>query len=85
MPSDAKYIQHAESPCETAADAKQKTQHATERGTDAIHAPRHADQEKMSHVDPTDVVFIDETGVNMAMTRQSGRAPKGERVQTSAP
>jgi hypothetical protein len=39
----------------------------------------------MSHFDSKDCVFVDETGVNMAMTRQYGRAPKGERVHTSAP
>jgi transposase len=39
----------------------------------------------MSHVDLNDFVFVDETRVNIAMTRPYGRAPKGERVHTSAP
>ena len=30
-------------------------------------------------------VFVDETAVNTAMTRRYGRAPRGERVQDSAP
>jgi transposase len=39
----------------------------------------------MSQLEPKDLVFVDETGVNIAMTRRYGRAPKGERVHTSAP
>jgi hypothetical protein len=39
----------------------------------------------MSHFDPNEFVFVDETGVNIAMTRQYGRAPKGARVHPSAP
>lgn len=39
----------------------------------------------MNQRDANDDVFVDETGVNMAMARQYGRAPTGTRVQTSAP
>jgi hypothetical protein len=39
----------------------------------------------MSQLEANDGVFVDETGVNIAMTRQYGRAPKGERVHTAAP
>jgi transposase len=39
----------------------------------------------MSQLDRKDFVFLDETGVNIAMTRRYARAPKGERVHTSAP
>jgi hypothetical protein len=31
------------------------------------------------------VKFIDESGINLAMTRLYGRAPRGERVLGSAP
>ena len=34
-------------------------------------------------VDPRNLVFIDETGVHLALTRLSGRAPKGERLYDS--
>jgi hypothetical protein len=30
-------------------------------------------------------VFVDETGVNIAMARQYGRSPQGERVHTAKP
>jgi len=39
----------------------------------------------MSQLAPADFVFVDETGVNIAMTRRYARAPKGQRVHTSAP
>lgn len=37
-------------------------------------------------IDPRNLVFIDETGIHLAMTRLSGRAPIGERLyDTEAP
>ena len=39
----------------------------------------------MSQLDAKDFVFLDETGVNIAMARHYARAPKGQRVHTSAP
>lgn len=34
-------------------------------------------------IDPRNLVFIDETGIHLAMTRLSGRAPTGERLYAS--
>lgn len=39
----------------------------------------------MSDVNPEDLVFVDESGVNRAMTRLSARAPRGKRAFGSAP
>jgi transposase len=39
----------------------------------------------MSQLDTKDFVFVDETGVNIAMTRRYARSPKGERVHTATP
>lgn len=39
----------------------------------------------MKQLDANNFVFLDETGVNIAMTRQYGRSPKVQRVHTSAP
>ena len=39
----------------------------------------------MSRIDPRRLKFIDESGVNISMTRLYGRAPKGERVLSSVP
>ena len=39
----------------------------------------------MSRIDPGRLKFIDESGVNISMTRLYGRAQKGERVIGSVP
>jgi hypothetical protein len=36
-------------------------------------------------MDPHDYVFLDETGVNIAMARHYARAPQGERAYASKP
>lgn len=36
-------------------------------------------------MDPKKLIFVDESGVNTAMTRTRGRAPPGERVHGSVP
>jgi hypothetical protein len=35
--------------------------------------------------DPRRLVFVDESGINLAMARRYGRAPKGLRVHGAAP
>jgi transposase len=39
----------------------------------------------MSQLDTKDFVFVDETGVNIAMTRRYARAPKGARAHAATP
>jgi transposase len=39
----------------------------------------------MSGLDPTKLVFIDETGANTKMTRRYGRCPRGQRVVDAVP
>lgn len=39
----------------------------------------------MAEVDPTTVVFLDETSTQTTMTRSRGRAPRGERVVGAVP
>jgi hypothetical protein len=39
----------------------------------------------IAHLDTPQLKFIDETGVNLAMTRLYGRAPKGQRVRDAVP
>jgi hypothetical protein len=36
-------------------------------------------------IDPHNLIFIDESGVNLGMTRNYGRAPRGERLYDSCP
>lgn len=39
----------------------------------------------IGEVKPCDLVFIDETGVNLAMTRRYGRAKRGKRAYGKCP
>jgi transposase len=64
---------------------KKKTVHADERDRPDIQAQRAAFDQRLSTVDPTHLVFVDEMGANTAMTRTYGRAPIGERVEATAP
>lgn len=41
--------------------------------------------EKLQQWDPTQFVFVDESGTNLAMTPRYGRAPQGQRVVGLAP
>ena len=60
--------------------AQKKSLHASERDTERVQQARAAYQEEIAALDPQRFKFIDESGVNLAMTRRYGRAPQGERV-----
>jgi transposase len=64
---------------------KKKNLHASERDSPRVRRQRRAFREEIEAVDPKQLVFVDETGANTAMTRRYGRAPRGERVRGSAP
>lgn len=85
MSCSCEHIKSAADIGEIAADTKKKTQHATERDTDEIHRQRQISQENMSQLDPKALVFVDATGVNIAMTRRYARAPKGARAHAATP
>jgi hypothetical protein len=61
---------------------KKKTRHAQERDTPRVQEQRQTFCQKMATVEPEHLVFVDESGANTAMSRQYGRAPIGERVET---
>ena len=50
-----------------------------------VNAAREAWFEEQLDLDPTRVVFIDETAANTKMARLYGRAPKGERCRAPVP
>jgi transposase len=68
-----------------AAAAQKKSLHADERETDRVQQARAAYQEEITALDSARFKFIDESGVNLAMTRLYGRAPRGERVVGTVP
>jgi len=59
--------------------------HASERDTERVQAARRSYGERATGFDLRRLKFIDESGVNLAMTRLYGRAPRGERVVGSVP
>jgi transposase len=64
---------------------KKKTLHATERDQPEVQKKRRSFRRKVVPIEPKRLVFVDETGVTTAMTPACGRAPRGERVDASAP
>ena len=59
--------------------------HASERDTPRVQAERVRDRDLSATLDRRRVTFIDESGINLAMTRLYGRAPRGERALGSVP
>jgi transposase len=64
---------------------KKKSKHASERDTPEVQEKRREFREQIDLIEPKRLVFVDETGVTTAMTPTYGRAPRGERVEASAP
>ena len=64
---------------------KKKSPHASERDTPEVQKKRRSFRRKIKPIEPGRLVFVDETGVTTAMTPTYGRAPRGERVEASAP
>jgi transposase len=64
---------------------KKKSRHAAERDTPEVREKRRAFRRKIVPIEAGRLVFVDETGVTTAMTPAYGRAPRGERVEASAP
>jgi transposase len=64
---------------------KKKSRHAAERDTPEVRKRRREFRKEVDPIEPGRLVFVDETGVTTAMTPTYGRAPRGERVEATAP
>jgi len=64
---------------------KKKSLHASERETPRVQHARTAYRQRVATLDLRRLKFVDESGVNLAMTRLYGRAPTGERVIGTVP
>jgi transposase len=64
---------------------KKKTGHASEQEREDVKASREAWFEGQLDLDPTKLVFIDETSISTSMARRFGWAPRGERCRASVP
>ena len=62
-----------------------KDRHVSEPERDDVRAAREVWFEGQPDLDPTRLIFIDETGLNTKMARLRGRCPKGERLFASIP
>jgi transposase len=69
----------------TGASQKKKSLHASERNTPRVQHARGAYQDEISTLAVKRCKFVDESGINLALTRLYGRAPRGERVVGSVP
>ena len=58
---------------------------AAEQDRPDVKAKRVAWAEKVPGLDPSKLVFLDETGANTKMTRRYGRAPRGQRLVGRVP
>jgi transposase len=67
------------------APAKKKSLHAAERDTPRVQQARTAYRQRTASLALRRLKFVDEAGVNLALTRLYGRAPKGERVMGTVP
>jgi transposase len=65
--------------------AKKKTLHATERDSPRVRLARRRYRRQIRHYPVKKLKFVDETGLNIAMTRRYGRAPRGQRVHDTVP
>ncbi len=59
--------------------------HAAEQDTDRVRKLRQEYLENIRKIDLHNLVFIDESGVNIAMTRLYARSEKGKRAHGSRP
>jgi transposase len=67
------------------ADTQKKSLHAAEQQRPDVAAAREAWRDRQPSLDPDRLVFIDETWATTNMTRQYGRAPRGQRLVASVP
>jgi transposase len=79
------HIHDIASPHARGAAAQKKSLHASERDTERVQQARAGYWQHIAGLDPQRLKCVDESGVNLAMTRLYGRAPKGERVIGAVP
>jgi len=64
---------------------KKKSLHASERDTPRVQHARGEYQHEIGTLAVKRCKFVDESGINLALTRLYGRAPRGERAVGSVP
>jgi hypothetical protein len=64
---------------------QKKSLHASERDTPRVRQARQDYRQRLAALDLRRLKFVDESSVNLAMTRLYGRAPAGQRAVGSVP
>jgi transposase len=65
--------------------SEKKSLHAAEQDTPAGQFRRSVWRQETNQIDPSKLIFLDESGVTTEMTRRYGRARRGERVGEGTP
>jgi transposase len=65
--------------------ASKKTQHASEQERPDVQEARAAWRAEQPILDPTTLIFLDETWISTNMARRSGRCAKGVRLKAAVP
>ena len=65
--------------------SRKKTHRSSQAGTERVQKLREEYWEKVKNIDPENLVFIDETGVMLGLTRTHARSNKGTRVYEMKP
>jgi len=76
---------HVPSLAKNRLDSQKKTFHADEQQREEVQRLRREYQQTYLDLDPAQMVFLDESGVHLGMTRLFGRAMTGERAHGSRP
>lgn len=69
----------------TTTDAKKKTLRSSQCATHRVQKLRCEYWEQVKGIDPENLVFLDETGVELGLTRTHARSPQGSRVYDLKP
>lgn len=85
LQSEALHRQHGAFAPARRSDTKKKSFTPTEQQRADVQEKRKAFLREVAKVDPNDLVFLDESGCNIAMTASYGRAPVGVRIAESKP
>jgi transposase len=64
---------------------KKKSLHASQRDRPEVQEKRRSSRREVDRIEAKRLIFVDETGVNTAMTPTHARAPRGDRAGDSAP
>lgn len=65
--------------------SEKKTKRSTQAATERVLNLRLDYWEKVKHIEPENLVFLDETGVLLSLTRTHARSQKGTRASLSTP